>query len=38
MHRLDEWLQSDHLVQSCMATENGEYPLVYIPGFLCKGR
>mgnify|MGYP000088720154 FL=1 len=38
MHRLAEWLQSDHLVQNCMMTENGKYPLVYIPGFLCKGR
>lgn len=36
MHRLTEWLQSDHLVQNCMMTENGKYPLVYIPGFYVK--
>ena len=26
MHRLAEWLQSDHLVQNCMMTENGNEP------------
>lgn len=38
MHRLAEWLQSDQLLQNCMMTENGKYPLVYIPGFLCNER
>ena len=32
MHRLAEWLQSDYLMQSCMAIADGKYPLVYIPG------
>ena len=36
MHRLAEWLQSDQLLQNCMMTENGKYPLVYIRDFYVK--
>ncbi len=38
MIQMLDWLLHGDQVLHCMMTENGKYPLVYIPGFLCNER